>query len=228
MHFGKRNPTHSYIVNKRLLEAVHTERDFGVLVDLDLNFRDHTNMVVKKAMSLSRNLFAIFKTNDVDALSKLFVFYIRPLVEYASQVCSPRLRSSIASIERVQRKFSKLIFTRLGHPEFSYEYRLGQLSLDSLEVRRIKLDLLFLFKIIHSPFSPLSAILPPFSSAHTRFSKLTFILPPVNLSVLKNFYTMRVISIWNKLPISLRSKPTLASFKRALHSFDFSSHLGRS
>jgi len=74
-----------------------------------------------------------------------FKVYVRPLVEYASPIWSPRLTGDIDMLERVQRRFTKRL---PGMYRLSYEDRL-QLNLDSLESRRIKIDLLLCFKIMH-------------------------------------------------------------------------------
>ena len=77
---------------------------------------------------------------------RAFVVFVRPLLEYCSQTWSPRLHKDIYNIERVQRFFTKRLpcFKFLSHSE-----RLLRLNLESLESRRVKADLVLLFKIIH-------------------------------------------------------------------------------
>jgi len=79
-------------------------------------------------------------------LLKAFKVYVRPLVEYASPIWSPILTCDIDMLEQVQRRFTERL---PGMYLFSYEDRLQQLNLDSLESRRIKTDLLLCFKIMH-------------------------------------------------------------------------------
>ena len=59
------------------------------------------------------------------------------------------LKKDIEIIESVQRKFMKRL---PGMRDKSYTERLATLSLDSLELRRIKIDLYTCFKLLHNEF----------------------------------------------------------------------------
>ena len=73
------------------------------------------------------------------------VYYVRPIVEYNSQVWSPSALKDINRIEAVQRRFTKRIPGMSGR---SYHSRLKMLNLDSLELRRLRADLLLVYKIL--------------------------------------------------------------------------------
>ena len=81
-------------------------------------------------------------------MSRIFVAYIRPLLQYTSQLWSPSTVDSINRIERVQHVFTKRIRS-ISH--MTYDERLAHLNLHHLECRRLCLDKLFLGKlnIIH-------------------------------------------------------------------------------
>jgi len=83
----------------------------------------------------------------------IFITYIRPLLEYASNVWSPHLLMHINSIKRVQRHFTKRL-TELR--DFSYRERLSILNLDTLEYHRLSCDLILDYKIFNNltPWSP--------------------------------------------------------------------------
>ena len=48
---------------------------------------------------------------------------------------------------------------------------------------------------------------------------LQIALPKSNLNIRKNFFTLRVVQAWNDLPLKLRQKSTLISFKKGLDNF---------
>ena len=80
-------------------------------------------------------------------LRKAFTTYVRPLLEYNTYIWSPSDVGSITKIERVQRRFNKRI------PSVStlcYNDRLKTLGLDSLEYRRLRYDLVMMYKIVHN------------------------------------------------------------------------------
>ena len=76
---------------------------------------------------------------------KLYKSLVRPRLEYCIQACSPYLRKDIDMIERVQRRATKLV-DRLKNA--CYEERLEATGLISLEKRRIREDLIQVFKVM--------------------------------------------------------------------------------
>jgi len=76
---------------------------------------------------------------------RAFTTYVRPLLEYNSVIWCPSLKRDIQHIEQVQRRFTKRL---RGFHGYSYTESLQLLNLDSLEVRRLKFDLIMCYKII--------------------------------------------------------------------------------
>jgi hypothetical protein len=86
-----------------------------------------------------------FVSRDTDLWKKLYTSMIRPHLEYAVQVWNPRLLGDIESLEKVQRRATK-IPTKLSR--LSYDQRLAELGLTSLKDRRVRGDLIQMFKIM--------------------------------------------------------------------------------
>ena len=74
-----------------------------------------------------------------------FKAYVRSIVEYNSVVWSPHLIKDIEAVEKVQRRFTKRLS---GLSNLTYCQRLTKLNIDSLELRRIRADLIFMYKIV--------------------------------------------------------------------------------
>ena len=84
---------------------------------------------------------------DAELLTKAFTTYVRPLLEYNTFIWSPSDVGNITSIENVQRRFTKRI-SAVSH--LSYSDRLRVLGLESLEYRRLKFDIIMLYKIVYN------------------------------------------------------------------------------
>ena len=76
----------------------------------------------------------------------MFVSKVRPLLEYNCEIFSPYTIRDIDHIENVQVRFTRKVRGMRG---LCYNDRLLLLQLESLELRRIKRDLIFTYKIVH-------------------------------------------------------------------------------
>ena len=76
----------------------------------------------------------------------LYKSLVRPHLEYAVQFWSPHLCREINKIERVQRKVTKMITEIRNH---SYQQRLKDLKLISLIQRRLRGQLIEVFKYLN-------------------------------------------------------------------------------
>ena len=132
-------------IDTYILEYKPVARDLGVLVDNRLAFSNHIAEITKKANQRANLIFRCFNSNHSDSMVKAFTTYVRPLLEYNSQIWSPNTVNAIFKIEQVQRHFTKRL---PGFSNLTYMQRLRTLGLDSLELRRLRLDLTLLYKII--------------------------------------------------------------------------------
>ena len=132
-------------IGNNILEYKPVARDLGVLVDYHLTFSNHIAEITKKAHQRANLIFRCFNSNHIDSLLKAFTTYVRPLLEYNSQIWSPITVNDNFKIEQVQKQFTKRL---PGLSNLTYLQRLQTLGLDSLELRRLRLDLTLLYKII--------------------------------------------------------------------------------
>lgn len=81
----------------------------------------------------------------------LYSSLIRSRLEYCSTVWCPFYAEAIDRIEKVQKKFTRLLYFRfdIAHPRPPYRERLKHLKLRSLETRRLINDEIMLYKLVH-------------------------------------------------------------------------------
>jgi len=119
-------------------------RDLCVLIDSNSSFVEHINHIAAKAHARAC-LIHIFLSRDTSTLVRAFMTYVRPLLEYCSCIWSPHLKNSIYKVESVKRNFTKRL---RGLSNLWYSDRLAALNLPSLELRRLRIDLIWCYKIL--------------------------------------------------------------------------------
>jgi len=207
-------PLHQFVLCT--LKYVNVVNDLGVLVDPCLTFEAHIDNIVQKASRRCYLIFKSFQSRNTELLVRAFKTYVRPLLEVNSQVWSPHLLKDIRRLEAVQRRFTKKLS---GLQAFPYTERLKLLGLERLEVRRIRADLLFVYKLLFG-FTALRAedYFNLSVCTATRGHPYKLFLTRCFTDVRKYFFCNRVVKIWNELPCDT-DFTCINSFKRRLTSF---------
>ncbi len=139
---------------------------------------------------------------------------MRPHLEYGMSACSPSLVADINHLERIQRLVTRLV---TGMRHLPYKERLQRLGLHSLQLRRLRDDLITAFK----KFKGLLDIDPNL-----------FFLPPARRGLRGHLFkvhqgashrrrrgsafSVRAEKYWNKLPASVATAPSVNVFKKQL------------
>ena len=63
-------------------------RDLGVLISNDLKWSNHIQHLFRKASAVSYQIIKCFKSRNIWTFKKLFVTYVRPIVEFNTPICS--------------------------------------------------------------------------------------------------------------------------------------------
>ena len=154
-------------------------------------------MITSKAFAVSRNIRLCFPNHVVSFYIKLFKTYVRPLIESNIVAFSPITLESIDLIEKVQKRYTKFL---PGCYNLTYRERLHYLELESLEKRRIIIDLVYLYKIISGTESLNIHSFASFGNPVTWGHRYKLSVPKYKLNTRKYFFINRTISAWNDLP----------------------------
>src|SRR5579872_7559421 len=136
---------YKYFLNSLPLLRVTDVLDLGVRFSQDFSFSSHINDKCNKARKKASIILNCFKSKNREMLFRAFVVFVRPILEYRSNLWCPYKKSEIDSIESVQRRFTKRLSGMAG---LQYSERLNILRIESLEQRRLKADLYMYYKII--------------------------------------------------------------------------------
>jgi len=146
LHIGKKNPRRKYKFGELDIPVAETIKDLGIWVSSNLKFHDHIRQIVKNAACTAMLIHRCFLNRNPAFMAQMFMVYVRPKLEYASQVWNPSYKIDINLLENVQRRYTKRI---PGFFNLSYPDRLARLNLYSLELRRLHLDLIYTYKLLH-------------------------------------------------------------------------------
>ena len=218
LHMGSNNAKHDYYITingkTHTLNKTVLEKDLGVFIDPNLSFTEHINTKVNKAKSMCGLLIRTITYKSKDIMIPLYKALIRPIIEYANPVWNPYTRKYIDLIEDIQHYFTRCI---IGMNNQSYESRLKKLKLPSLEFRRIRGDLIEVYKICQHIYDPITTSqLLTFAHSNTRSHDYKLNKPRCNTKQFQYFFSNRVVNLWNNLPADVVSAPTTNSFKNKI------------
>jgi hypothetical protein len=200
LSLGYGNPLHSYSLGGTDIATVNEIRDLGVMVDSGLKFSSHCSSIANKATNRVSVIFRAFESTDMSVLLRAYITYVRPLLEFETYVWNPHLVKNIECIEKVQRYFTRRLYNRCSFPRIEYCERVSELALDTLQVRRVKTDLVMCFKILHGFVDIEREVFFTLrGAARTRGNPLTLVHNKIRLDVAKFFFTNRICEKWNSL-----------------------------
>ena len=151
MHFGRSNPKFDYYLKDsenltQCLEKTKREKDLGVIFTSDLSWKDHILEITARSNRILGSLKKAFVSRDSQLWKNLYISLVRPHLEYAVQVWSPTKEMDIGLIEKVQARATKIPHSMRN---LRYETRLAKWGINRLEDRRVRGDLIEMYKSVN-------------------------------------------------------------------------------
>ena len=220
MHIGNNNSEPmSYKLKPDIsgMDITTSEKDVGVIIDNKLSFDLHIAEKVNKANSVAGAIRRSFEYLDKDSFKQLYTALVRPHLEYANAVWNPYKKKDITTLENVQRRATKMV---PGLGDKSYVDRLRDLKLPTLTYRRIRGDMIEVFKLVNDMYFDCTNLFTfrDQSESVTRRNKKLF-KHRARLDVRKYSFRNRVVDLWNSLPDSVISAETVFCFETRLDNY---------
>ena len=205
LHLGHRNARFEYTMGGRVLEAVESEKDVGVIIHQSLKPSMQCARAAGRANAILGQLSRAVSYRDKDTFLRLYKVYVRPHLEYAVASWSPWSVGDKEVLERVQRRALGMVSNLRGR---SYEARLLEAGMTSLEDRRERGDMLATYRILTGK----DRVEPRTRESGGVHSIRRQAVRP-SLDIRRYTFSQRVVNTWNQLPDSLKAVNTVLAFK---------------
>lgn len=218
LHLGRNNLKLTYNLGGVLLTETTVEKDLGIHITNKLKPEYHINEMCKKANKILGMIGRSLDFKTWGNMVRLFNSLVRPHLEYGSQFWNPHYKKDIAKIEKVQRRFTKMI---PGMSRYSYKDRLLKLNMLTLEERRKRLDLILLYKIIFKYVEMDFTNYIEFTDNQTRGHNFKIKKRKFYTDLGKYTFFNRVVDDWNKLSYETVNAGSLDKFKNIIFESNF-------
>ena len=187
-------------LNGSLIECGDTVKDLGITFSSDLTFNTHIANVIKQANNKSAWILSVFRTRTKHEMLFFYKTYVRSCLEYCCPLWNPSGANSITAtkkLEGVQRSFTARI-PQLQH--LNYWQRLQALNLMSLQRRRERYIILYMWKILTGN-APNDLKITFYSYRDSIKASVPFV-PPTRSNTSRFDKSFSVIGpkLWNFLP----------------------------
>ena len=214
MHLGGSHNNHvKYYMKGNVLQETVEEKDLGVWVSNDLKFSTHVAKSVNKANQVLGLIRRSFTYLDCQLMRLLFTALVRPHLEYGNVIWHPFLQKDIQMIEKVQHRATRMV---PGLAKQRYEDRLKQMNLPSLAYRRLRGDVIEVYKYLHGIYNvDCTQILPchktagPVTRGHSKKLEKRDCRGRLRANVLG----YRIVNLWNSLPENVVSAESVNCLK---------------
>ena len=214
LYLGASNPhLPIFLSDDSPVVATQSVCDLGVWLSSDLK----PSLNCKKAAARGQQMLSLikiaFKYLQPPLLCMLYKAFVRPVLEHCCCAWCPFYVKDIEILEKVQRRMTRIL------PEFAhlpYEERLRRFQLTTLKTRRLRFDLICVYRMLRGLMRVDDSQFFQLSTRISRNHPLKLVMNYSRLDIRHHFFSQRVVSVWNDLPTSCVFSDSVLSFKHAL------------
>ena len=206
------------VMDDTALEIVDIHKHLGVILSSNNRWTTHIDSIIKSASKQISYLRKLKYQFPKSTLNKLYCTYIRPLLEYASEVWDGSTLADSVRLETVQLNAARIV---TGLPLFSSQNSLYyETGWEALADRRKNRKLTLMYRIVNADAPAyLTDLMPNRVSDMSNYNlrnNQDFNIPFTRLCSFETSSFPSTLKLWNDLDPQIRCSPSLLQFKRAI------------
>ena len=217
LHTGHGNLNVNYKMGDTVLGTTVKEKDLGVTISADMKVSEQCGIAASKGNQILGLIRRNITYKGKKLIIPLYKAIVRPHLEYCIQAWRPYRKKDIDTLERIQRRATKMI------PELrdlSYEERLKECGLTTLETRRLRGDQIEVFKILNGyEIIDRNMFFSFKKDSRTRGHEVKLVKDQCRLDIRKHSFSQRTINEWNKLSTDCVTASSVNMFKNKVDTY---------
>ena len=214
LHTGHGNEDAQYTMGDTVLNTTLKEKDLGLTISADMKVSEQCGIAAAKGNQILGLIRRIIVYKEKELIIPLYKTIVRPHLEYCIQAWRPYRKKDIDMLERVQRRATKMI-PKLRN--ISYEMRLKECGLTTLETRRLRGDQIEVFKILNGYENIDGNIFFTVKEERrTRGHGVTLAKKQCRLDIRKFSFSQRTVNEWNRLSADCVGASSVNIFKNKI------------
>lgn len=146
---------HRYLIDGVPLQNVTFIQDLGVMFDSFLKFDIHITSIINKSLKMLGFIIRNTKSfTSIESITRLYFSFVRSRLEYCAPIWDPYVHYHISSIETIQNRFLRYLYFKRFNVfcprDLSTDVLRGLFSFESLTSRRVKSNIMLVFKVLHN------------------------------------------------------------------------------
>ena len=217
LHTGHGNLNVNYKMGDTVLGTTVKEKDIGVTISADMKVSEQCGIAASKGNQILGLIRRNITYKGKKLIIPLYKAIVRPHLEYCIQAWRPYRKKDIDTLERIQRRATKM-FPELR--DLSYEERRKECGLTTLETRRLRGDQIEVFKILNgyenidrNMFFSLK------KDSRTRGHEVKLVKDQCRLDMRKHSFSQKTINEWNKLSTDCVTASSMNMFKNKVDTY---------
>ena len=227
-----------YEINGTGIDYVDSQKDLGVMINTNLTWGPHYNMLVPQASSkLGLLRRTCHFTTSLRQKRSFYLAIVRSLFEHCSPIWSPQYVTHLVRFENIQKSAIKWINGEpfCSYSEEKYAEELRKLKILPMRLKFLYNDLVLFYKIVNRlvpiDFPDSITLVNVEGTRLTRRNAAVLDLTDVtryscsispNTDVLRNSFFLRTVRNWNSLPVNVRQSISITLFKSSLMKYMWS------